>query len=151
MTIAFARRTFPPDAALAAPPARPSRVLSMRIDHHLAGDTYGAPLTPEQRQRAGGVLESFGFTPTASGWALDPAYPWMSVEDSEGRLHVSVHEALPAHLHASAVFALDGLLREASLVPLDPLTRRVIDPADWARRLAPLRIEAAGRGPGDES
>jgi hypothetical protein len=119
----------------------------MRLDHLVAADALGAPLRDDQRARAYGVLRAFGFVRDGAAHVLDDTFPWATVEDDDaGTLRVHVTTPLPQHPFDTVAAALDGLVREAGLVRIDPLTRRMIEPGEWARRLAQLPRDTPPRG-----
>lgn len=118
----------------------------MRLDHVLAATPLGEKLTDDQQLRAAVVLGAFGFVLAGTSHVLDDQFPWVTVAPDEGTLRVHVRTPLPVHLVETLSDALDGLVREASLVRIDPLTRRAIEPGDWARRFAKLPLDTPPRG-----
>jgi hypothetical protein len=106
----------------------------MRLTQLLAADALGGALDDARRARAGSVLTTFGFQRTMSGYVLDGTYPWVTVAEMDGILHVHVLTPLPSHLASPALAAFEGLATEAGLVRLDPLTRREITALEWKRR-----------------
>jgi hypothetical protein len=108
----------------------------MRLDHLAAADPLGSPPADEQRARAESLLAQFGFVRDGDALVLDATWPWVRVGRDGGLLHVSVDPALPEHLFDQALAALDGLVMEAGLVRIDPLSRAAIEPGEWRRRVA---------------
>jgi acyl-CoA reductase-like NAD-dependent aldehyde dehydrogenase len=118
----------------------------MRLDHLLASDPLGAPLRDEHVARAEAVLKAFHFTRDGDARVLDETFPWVTIEDDGGLWRVHVATPLPRHLWETVSAVLDGLVREAGLVRIDPLTRRAMEPGEWVRRLALVKLDTPPRG-----
>ncbi len=108
----------------------------MSLDHLLAADPRSASLDDARRQRASAVLLAFGAVRQGDGFVLDSTFAWLTVESQDGLLHVHVELPLPEHLIPTITAVLEGLVMEAGLVRIDPLTRREIDVATWSRRVS---------------
>jgi hypothetical protein len=106
----------------------------MRLDHLLAADPLGAALDGPRIEKATAVLSSFGFTRAGDLHVLDDTFPWVTVEAQDGLWRVHVELPLPAHLIETTRAVTEGLLHEAVLVRLDPLSRREISAIEWSRR-----------------
>ena len=117
----------------------------MRLDHLLAATALGAPLDLAQEAKAAAVLEAFGFVVAGGAFVLDDPFPWMTVTPQDGTLHVHVSTPVPTHLVSRLTAALEGLAREAGLARIDLLTRRAIEPGEWAARLSQLAADAPPR------
>ena len=118
----------------------------MRLDHLLAGDPLGSAPTSEQIERARSLLAAFGFVESDGCFALDETFAWVTVAPADGPWHVTVSTPLPGHLVDPALAALEGLVMEAGLVRLDPLTRGQVSASDWSARARAAREEAMRRG-----
>lgn len=118
----------------------------MRLDHLLARRVLAEPLTPEDRRRAQVLLATHGFASTPGAFVLDDLFPWVTVTPTDDGFHVAVTEGLPAHCFDAAVEAFEEIARALDLRRLDPLTRREIDPLDWAARVASASKETLRGG-----
>ncbi len=81
------------------------------------------------------VLAQEGFAESSDGWVLDETYPWVTIAESDGVLHVNVGEGAPEHIVSTAAGCFDRLVTECGLSRIDPMTRREIPAFEWSRRV----------------